>query len=452
MNHIAHLIEVFLKRDAETTLTCLFQYNILKLLLVFLNFPKVFNLFITILNVIGTKPLIEEMHSLKLVKMLISTDFFLDISDVILMGKWKIKSFLPKNVSQEINVHFDVSQIKNVVNLDFYPLFEELAGFSNDIDRLKDHIIEKKKQNLFRNTSKKILSVQKMNFLMGGQKFNENALLKHKRSLEKTFLMKQQSIKSPLLEALNKLPFINEKNNTETPKPKNQIVPSRAFEQFLIRNKDPDLQYLDWEKFSNLYPSSTELLRESSLDKISKKPEFSMKELLVKDFESSLLIELIHFPLKSCLESHNNEKIGNLIGLPKRYSDLLIIGLFNKKPDFFNNLFKAFLLKAKLIMKDSNPSSIRIGETVNLILRECQKQWFEGFQSEISLSCRKHFMFLQKTIMNSYTWPLENQMTMMRILLIEQLNLIIRNEGNFALDESLEGLWDTLIRFFLEYK
>ena len=288
-----------------------------------------------------------------------------------------------------------------------------------------------------------------MNFLLGGPKFKENLLLKQK----KISILNQQLQKIPILEDLkNKLPIINEKNNNESPQQKNTIVPARAFEQFLIRNKDPDLQYLDWEKFSNLYPSSTGLLRESSLDKISKTPEFSMKELLVKDFESSLLIELIIFPIQSCLESHNNEKIGHLISLPKRYSDILIIGFFNKKPDFFNNLLKAFLLKAKLIMKDSNPSSIRIGETVNVILRECQKQWFEGFQDEISLSSRKHFMFLQKTIMNSFTWPLGNQMTIMRLLLIEQLYLIIRNEGVFVLDESLEGLWDTLIRFFLEYK
>ena len=84
--------------------------------------------------------------------------------------------------------------------------------------------------------------------------------------------------------------------------------------------------------------------------------------------------------------------------------------------------------------------------------RNANKSCFEGFNSIISQVSRKNFMFLQKTIMYSYTWSLDGQMTTMRILLIEQLSLIIKNEGNDVFDEMLEGLWDILIRYLLEFK
>ena len=458
INHIAHLIEVFLRRDAESMLAGLFQYNILKFLLYYLNFPKVMSLFINILNFMGPRPIINEIQGLKVMKQLINNDFFLEISQAVLTGKWNVKPFFVRSSINDSNVHADLTQIKNEINLEFYPLFEELSAFSSDIDRLKELVLEKKKHNLFKNTSKKILTLQKMSMIVPfSKKLEESPIIKSKKSLvlpnfsptptnHNRFSQNSIDINLKL-----KFPHLNDKPMTEPQILKTEQAPLRSYEQYLIR-KGSDLHYTDWEKFNTIYPSNTELLRETSLDKISKSPEFTLKEISSKDFECGLLMELISFLIRSTFESHDNEKIKNLIGLPKRNSDLILQGLFKSNTDFFNNLMKAFLIKSKLILKEPYPSSIVIGESVNLILKAHHKPWFELLRPCISQISRKNFMFLQKTIMNSYTWCLAGQITIIRLLLIEQLSLIIKNEGNYVLDETLEGLWDTLIKYFLEFK
>jgi len=458
MNHVAKLIEVFLKRDPEAMLTSLLQNNILKFLLYYLNFPNVFNLLISLFNVVCPKPLINEIHSLKLMKQLINNEYFIEISNMILNGKWNIKMSATRPLGNEsAGNQTDLTQLKNDINIEFYPLFEELSGFISDIDRIKDIALAKKKQNLFKNTSKKIVSVQKMSFFKALSKNDEIQipLIKKKKSVGMipTFCFDPRaSTKSILSEDIRlRLPNIGEKSNTDQNAEKVELLPAKSYEQFLIRN-DKDLKFLEWERFDKIYPSSPRLLRETSLDKISKLPEYSLKELSNKEVDCGLAIEIISSVVRSCLESQNNEKMKDIIGVISRNSDLLFVGLFKQKSDFFNNLFKAFLIKAKVILKEPNTSIIDLGITVNAILRNSQKTWFQGFSSFVSQVSLKHFMFLQKTIMYSYTWALRGQMTIMRILLIEQLYLIIKNEGNVVLDEMLEGLCDTLMKYFLEFK
>lgn len=447
MNHIARLIEVFLKRDPESMLTGLLQNNILKHLLFYLNFPKVLSLLISLFNVVCPKPLISEMNSLKLMKHLINTEYFLEISHFILTGILNVK-MSQQRIGNETTAQTDLTQLKNDLNVDFYPLFEELTGFSSDIDRIKELVLAKKKQNLFKTTGKKIVSLSKINMLKMTPKNDEIIRVKKKKSVNNSAMFSfdpRASIKNNLEFSKFKLPSITENQS------KSDLIPAKSYEQFLIRN-DSDLKYLEWGRFDNLYPTSPRLLRENSLDKLSKLPEYSMKELSTKEYECGLAIEIVSFALRTCIESHNNEKIRDLIGISNRNSDLLLVGLFKQKPDFFNNLFKAFLLKSKYVLNDPNTSIIDLGITVNTILRNANKSCFEGFNSTISQISRKNFMFLQKTIMYSYTWSLDGQMTMMRILLIEQLCLIIRNEGNDVFEEMLEGLWDILIRYLLEFK
>lgn len=445
MNHIAAIIEVLMKRDPEAMLAGLIQYNILKSMLHYVNFPKVLGLFTALLNLTGPKPLLNEIYTVKLIKHLIDSDFFIEISEILLNNKWDFKIGMDIMGNDHNNrIPTDITQIKKDINIDFYPIFEEFSDFSTDIDRIKDPALSKKKLNLIKSTTNKILSIKKMG-LLANCFDNDESPKRRKKAVSIGKALESGIIEGPRpkLPSINNIGAINEKiSNYQEIKHE----PSQSYEQFLIR-KDKDLQYLDWERFNTLYPSNSALLRESSLDILSKSPDYSINRLCLLEYEGSFLIEIISFMIRSTIESQNNQKISKLIGLSSRNADIFLSGVLKQR--FFNNLFKSFLLKAKLVIKEPINSNIALGETINLVLKNCSRYKWKGM---VSNTCQKHFMFLQKTIMNSYTWPLGGKFKVIRVLLIEQLALIMDNEGNRVIDEILEGLWDILIKYLLEFK
>ena len=162
-------------------------------------------------------------------KHLLNTEYFLEISHFILTGILNVK-MSQQRIGNDTTAQTDLTQLKNDLNVDFYPLFEELTGFSSDIDGIKILVLAKKKQNLFKTTGKKIVSLSKINMLKMTPKNDEIIrIVKRKKTVNNSAMFSfdpRASIKNNLEFSKFKLPALAENQL------KSDLMPAKAYEHF----------------------------------------------------------------------------------------------------------------------------------------------------------------------------------------------------------------------------
>jgi len=157
-NHVAKVVEYFLKKDPEVCINYIIHYNLPFRFLQFAEFQYVQHFILTLFNCSETPNDIGEEEFKKMIKYAEATNFFQDWANGILLGQRGIPSnkidviYKPSGVENLIQLHPDAeiessrddkSPTHQSEQINY--LVEEAGGFRSDIDLIQNVVRNKKK-------------------------------------------------------------------------------------------------------------------------------------------------------------------------------------------------------------------------------------------------------------------------------------------------------------------